>query len=109
MTPGAGDASSQSQGTGTLNLISKRGTRPAFGSLDFEALTFPMSHQFATEYGFASPDGRWSNYVAFQGTTSNAFYQARNADSTRIGTFFSQQYQTSRDLTDNFYYKLSVA
>ena len=105
LTPGAGDASSQSQGTGTLNLISKRGTRPAFGSLDFEALLYPMSHQFATEYGFASPDGRWSNYVAFQGNTTNAFYQAHNADSTRIGTFFSQQYQTNRDLTDNFYFK----
>ena len=105
LTPGAGDASIQSQGTGTLNLISKRGTRPAFGSLDFEALTYPMAHQFATEYGFASPDGRFSNYVAFQGNTTNAMYQAHNADSTRIGTFFSQQYQTSRDLTDNFFYK----
>ena len=105
LTPGAGDASIQSQGTGTLNLISKRGTRPAFGSLDFEALTSPMAHQFATEYGFASPDGRFSNYVAFQGNTTNAMYQAHNADSTRIGTFFSQQYQTSRDLTDNFFYK----
>jgi hypothetical protein len=105
LTPGVGDASIQSAGTGTLNLISKRGTRPAFGTLDFEATTWPFNHQFGFEYGWASPDGRFSNYTALLAQNRDSVYQARNADTARIGAFFSRGFQTGRTLTDNFVFK----
>jgi hypothetical protein len=64
VNPGAGDASQGNAGAGAVNLVSKRGSRPAFRTLDFEALTYPFTHQFSFDYGFATPNGRISNYVA---------------------------------------------
>ena len=50
LNPGAGDASSGNSGTGVVNLLTKRGTRPASGSVDVEALGYPFTHQAAIEY-----------------------------------------------------------
>jgi len=38
LTPGPGDAASGNAGTGVINLVAKRGTYPAFASLDLETL-----------------------------------------------------------------------
>ena len=67
LTPGAGNASVGNAGTGTINYTAKRGTYPAFGSLEVEAQTPVYDHQLASEYGFATPDGRFSNYTSFIG------------------------------------------
>jgi len=105
LTPGAGDAATGNNGTGTLNLLSKRGTNPGFGSLDFESLVYPYSHQFAFDYGFASPNGRMSNYIAYTGTRAASFYGSPNADATSLNRFYSRQFQTGDDLQDNFVFK----
>ena len=105
LTPGAGDAATGNNGTGTLNLLSKRGTNPGFGSLDFETLVYPYAHQFAFDYGFASPNGRISNYFAYTGNRSASFYGTPNADATSLNRFYSRQFQTGDDLQDNFVFK----
>jgi hypothetical protein len=105
LTPGAGDASSGNSGTGVINLLLKRGTYPAFGSLEADVTQGQYTHEFTSEYGFATPNGRFSNYITFTG--QNAFTQigARGSDLIHLGGFFSQLYQTSRDLADVMTYK----
>jgi hypothetical protein len=109
LTPGAGDASTTSAGTGTINLISKRGSSPAFGSLDLEMLNWPYTHQAGFDYGFASPDGRFSNYVSYVGSTATqggSTYGLHGSNLTNLGLFFTgRSYQELRDLSDNFIYK----
>jgi hypothetical protein len=105
LTPGAGDATTGNNGTGTLNLISKRGARPAFGQVEVEALAFPYSHQLQAEYGFATPDGRISNYFSFLGTRTNSQFGPRGYDTSLNGAFYSRIFQTSSDFSDNFFYK----
>jgi len=107
LTPGAGDASVGNAGTGTINLIAKRGAYPGFGSIDAEALLQPYSHQLSFEYGFASPNGAISNYLSFLGSNSDSQFGARgsNAGSFSVGTFYSTSTNTSRDVLDNFVFK----
>jgi len=105
LTPGAGDASIGNNGTGTLNLISKRGAYPAFGQVDVEAFTFPYMHQFQSEYGFASPNGRISNYFSFLGSRQNIQFGSRGSDATSLGAYFATFMQAANAFTDNFVYK----
>jgi len=105
LTPGAGDASSGNSGTGVINLLLKRGTYPAFGSAEFDALVAPYTHELAAEYGFATPNGRFSNYTTFTG--QNAFSQAGafGQAAEPINAYFSRTYSTSRDLANVATYK----
>jgi len=107
LTPGAGDASTGNAGTGTINLIAKRGTYPAFGSLDAEALLQPYTHQLAVEYGTATPNGAISNYIQFTGYDSDSQLGARkgNVQSLSIGSFYNPYHQASRSFSDNLVFK----
>jgi len=107
LTPGAGDASTGNAGTGTINLIAKRGTYPAFGSLDAEALLQPYTHQLAVEYGTATPNGAISNYIQFTGFNADTQRGARggNVQGLSIGTFYDDVGETSRSFTDNLVFK----
>ena len=105
LTPGAGDASSGNTGTGVINLLTKRGTYPGFGSIDLEVLARPYAHQVNTEYGFATPNGKFSNYTTFLGANTGSQFGEFGKDDTSIGTFFSRLYQTSRDIINNSVFK----
>jgi hypothetical protein len=67
LTPGAGNASNGNSGTGSVNFTVKRGTYPAFGSIEGEAQSEVYDHQLSLEYGFANPSGTFSNYFSFIG------------------------------------------
>ena len=105
LIPGSGDASSGNTGTGIINLLAKRGTFPAFGSIDLEALTQPFTHQAAFEYGFASPNNAISNYVTFTGYDQQRQYGAFGRDANSIGAYFNTSYNNSRDLIDNLVFR----
>lgn len=105
LTPGAGDASSGNTGTGVINLLTKRGSYPAFGSLDAELLTRIVGKQLAGEYGFATPDGKVSNYTTYTFNDQDRIYGPYGADPASIGAFFSTQHQHGNDLINNFVYK----
>ncbi|MBC5800056.1 MAG: TonB-dependent receptor [Candidatus Eremiobacteraeota bacterium] len=108
LTPGAGDASTGNAGTGTINLVAKRGTNPPFGTLDAEALTRPYTHQLSFEYGMATPNGAISNYFQFTGT-NGAYGQFGNfgtpAATLSNGIFENPAYENSRSITDNLVFK----
>lgn len=106
VNPGAGDASQGNAGAGAVNLVSKRGSRPAFGTLDLESLLTPFTHQLGFDYGFATPNGRVSNYTSFLGNDQyRGSYGLAGQPSVLQGQFFGLDYSYSRDLIDNFVIK----
>ncbi len=110
LTPGAGDASSGNAGTGTINLTAKRGTYPAFGSIQGTMQGHDYDHELTVEYGSASRSGALSNYIGYVGIRSalGVGYQTR-ADQTLTGgggtRYFTPEGTIGDDLVDNFVYK----
>lgn len=107
LTPGAGDSSVGGAGTGTLNLITKRGSYPSFASVDFESVLQPYDHQLSLEFGTATKNGAVSNYFQFTGYNSGTQVGSRGVDvqSLSLGTFEDTAYNTSREFSDNFILK----
>ena len=106
VNPGAGDASQGNAGAGAVNLVSKRGSRPAFGGVDVETLLTPFTHQLGFDYGFASPNGRISNYTSFLANNQyRGAYGLAGQPAVLQDTFFGIDYSFSRDIIDNFIFK----
>ena len=106
VNPGAGDASQGNAGAGAVNLVSKRGSRPAFGTLDLETLLTPFTHQLGFDYGWATPNGRVSNYTAFLGNDQyRGAYGLAQQPAVAQGTFFNLDYSYSRDIVNNLVFK----
>lgn len=109
VNPGSGDPSVSNGGAGIVNLIPKRGTLPAFGALDFETGTGSFDHQLGAEYGFSTPNGRFSNYFSFLGR--NYDIQRGPQFSSEQGSvvsnypFTAAQYVNERSYVNNFFYK----
>ncbi|GAC1417004.1 MAG: hypothetical protein NVSMB64_27090 [Candidatus Velthaea sp.] len=84
--PGSGDAVHGNTGTGLIALTSKRGTLPAFGTLDFEfsATQLPL-HQTGLEYGWANPNRRFSNYFSYIANDTTYAYGPLGTDPAAIG------------------------
>jgi hypothetical protein len=65
---GAGDATQGNVGSGVINITVKRGTYPAFGTIDLEGIPFgPQKNTFqgGIEYGTATRDNKISNYISY--------------------------------------------
>ena len=105
LTPGAGDASSGNTGTGSINLIAVKGTRPPFGTFELNAVAPSYEHYLRGEYGFATPNGRFSEYVSFIGDRANYTYGNRTADAAHIGAFYGVSSLAGEDTVTNSIYK----
>jgi hypothetical protein len=105
LTPGSGDASTGNAGTGTINLISKRGTYPAFGSIQGTIQGPDYDHELGLEYGFATPNGRFSNYISFEGTRQYGADYGHGTPGDLNDRFFYVPDQISSDLVDNMVFK----
>jgi hypothetical protein len=103
VTPGAGDASIGNAGTGQINVIAKRGTHPAFGQIEADVYAPFFDHAARGEYGFATPDGRLSNYFSFTGDRRAQSYAGSNA--LMLGEFLGRSYQWDNDFVENAVYK----
>jgi hypothetical protein len=106
VTPGTGNASTGNSGTGSINVIAKRGKNPAFGQFEADVFSGYYTHELHGEYGFASPNGRFSNYSALYGSRGAAHYGAGGADPLPLGAFFGgRAYQWLNEVTNNAVYK----
>ena len=104
---GAGDASQGNVGSGVVNTVIKRGARPAFGYGDLEVASHNFNHQAAGEYGWATPNGRLSDYLAintfrYDSYTANPAY---GIPSEQIGQRFGTAYGKNDDVVNNFVYR----
>jgi hypothetical protein len=114
IVPGGGDATHGDTGTGLVSIRAKRGTYPSFSSFDFEVDTYPFYNQLAGEYGTATKDGRFSEYIAYTGigqrfqygsiATPGALIGIYQGNS-QIGVYENAADQTSNDIVNNFFYK----
>ena len=102
VTPGAGDASNGNAGTGAINIVAKRGTNPPFGGVEGDVYA-GHSEQFAQgEYGFATPNGRFSTYSSFQRDHVGGFhYGPAGIDDGKIGQLYGRNNQSLNDFVEN--------
>ncbi|MDP9025837.1 MAG: carboxypeptidase regulatory-like domain-containing protein, partial [Candidatus Eremiobacteraeota bacterium] len=107
VNPGAGDASQGNAGAGAVNIVVKRGTRPSFNNLYVEESGYPFGHYASFEYGWATPDGKISNYSTFVGQTSANQYGFIGAPAYTNGSFLSADFGVTRDFINNFVYKFA--
>lgn len=107
LTPGVGDPSQDNYGTGTFNLVAKRGTYPGFATAQFAVGGPNFRHALNVEYGFATPNGKISNYMTLAAGNRSSAYgpDGVSTNANSIGTFFSRKYQTDREFIDNFVYR----
>ncbi|HTD37265.1 MAG TPA: TonB-dependent receptor [Candidatus Limnocylindrales bacterium] len=104
--PGAGDASIGNAGTGAINVVAKRGTSPAFGQLEANTRFGRFSHELRGEYGWATPNGRYSDYASVDFNRDAFHYGGSNSDALLIGAFFGgRSYSWANDVVNNFVYK----
>ncbi len=106
LTPGAGDPSLGNTGTGAINATVKRGSYPHFGSAELDAGTPLFDHFFSSEYGFATPNGRFSSYSTFNGEDNG--YSTCGRLGTDINFAGCQQFPNhyiNRDLISNNVFK----
>jgi hypothetical protein len=105
LTPGLGNASQDNYGTGTFNLIAKRGAYPGFATGQFAVGAPAFRHQANAEWGFASPNGRISAYMAISDNNQNSAYNTISTNCLTLGTCFSRLYQFKREFLGNLVYK----
>jgi len=127
--PGGGDATHGNTGTGLIAVTAKRGTYPGFGTLDFEGGLVGGALQQGFEYGFATPNQRFSNYLSYTSENSRYQYGPYGTDPTSIiadpttqdpnlntlftsaerriytTAFFNKSRQSSRDFLNNLVFK----
>ncbi len=102
---GSGDATQANIGSGVVNLIPKRGTYPATALISLEDGGPNYNHQTSIEYGWATPDNRFSDYVAYNGQRGQPYQGWRAADSSSYNTYFGINYERDDVLENNFVYK----
>ena len=102
---GAGDATQGNVGGGVVNLVPKRGTQPAFGMLDLEVGSPNFFHQASFEYGWASNNGRYSDYVAYMGQRWVPYIGYSNANAAAYDNYYAGSYEANNDFVNNFVYK----
>ncbi|HET7814503.1 MAG TPA: carboxypeptidase-like regulatory domain-containing protein, partial [Candidatus Baltobacteraceae bacterium] len=106
LTPGGGDvASGTGGGFGSFNVVAKRGTYPAYANIGGAVGSPGFDHRLNFDYSWATPDGRWSNYMSFA-NADNADMPGRNQyPLAHIGEFYSTKYESDREWLDNLYYR----
>ena len=102
---GAGDATQAQSAGGIFNLIPKRGTYPGFGYLDLEVGGPNYRNQYGFEWGQATPDGRFSNYISYTGYRTSLPYGYSNSNAAAYGNYYQPARQQSDQLLDNFVFK----
>jgi hypothetical protein len=104
LTPGAGSAVFGNNGTGSLNLISRKGSYPAFSTAQLGIGGGQYFHALNTEFGTAAPDNRWSEYFAFSGQNFGFTYGNNILPAAQMHAFLSSQSEVDREFVNNFIY-----
>ena len=99
VVPGAGDPSQGNGGAGVVNLIVKRGTFPATGLVDLEVNGRPSGQQVNLQYGLASTNGKFSDFISYFGQNGAFQYGPFGAPATAVAT---QPYLNSREVDSDF-------
>jgi hypothetical protein len=102
---GAGDASQGGLGSGVINEIPKRGTYPGFGDIVLQVGGPNYNNSAGVEFGFATPNGRISNYISMQWNRYAPYFGFHDANQSLTGNYFQTSLQNNSQFTDNFVFK----
>jgi Carboxypeptidase regulatory-like domain len=105
LTPGVGDASIQSNGTGVLNLVAQRGTYPGFTQLEASAGGGQFYHAFNGAMSYASANGHISDYAAFAGAQTGFFYGNGQYTSNQLGIQGNLLLEADREFMNNLIFR----
>lgn len=104
--PGAGDASVGNAGTGAINIVAKRGTNPHFGQFELGVFSGRYEHDLRGEFGWASPNGRYSNYSSYYRDNVVPTYGPPGVYPLLNNCFFGcTSFEWDQDVLNNFVYK----
>ncbi|MHB8462485.1 MAG: carboxypeptidase regulatory-like domain-containing protein, partial [Vulcanimicrobiaceae bacterium] len=102
---GAGDATQGNVGGGIINTIVPRGTYPATGNVDMEFGGPYYDHTLNFNYGAATDNGHFSNYLSFSASRYVPDNGPINVPSTSIGAYFGTSYAVHNDFVDNMVFR----
>ena len=102
---GAGDATQGEVGAGVINVLPQRGTGPGSGLVDVELGGPNFDHQFAIDYGFSTPNNRFSEYFAYSGQRLDPYYGYSTTPLNAYGNYFAPTYLANDQFTNNFFFK----
>ncbi len=105
LTPGVGDASVQSNGTGVINLVAQRGTYPGFSNLEFRVGGPGFSHAFNGAISTASANGHISEYAAFAGAQTSPQFGDSKYPANLTGTDTQTLLETDREFLNNLIFR----
>jgi hypothetical protein len=106
VVPGAGDPSQGDSGAGSVNLVVKRGTYPAAGSVDAELLSRPFNHQFNIQYGAATKNGSVSDYFSYFKLDQAYQYGGFGNSAYDVGAFYNNHsYSAENDFVNNLVFR----
>ncbi len=103
-------AQNAGNGVGVINSVIKTGSYPAFGSVNLGLTTTIFNHYARAEYGGATPNRRFSYYLAFDGANSENDFNNGTISFTlpQVGISSSNPgYIYTRDVIGNFHYRPS--
>ncbi|HEV3155396.1 MAG TPA: carboxypeptidase regulatory-like domain-containing protein [Candidatus Baltobacteraceae bacterium] len=102
---GSGDATQGNIGAGVINIVPPRGTYPASGAINAEVDEPFFKHQFDVNYGWATPNNRYSDYFSYDGSRSVPQYAPFGADSATIGQYTGISRVDHDDIQNNFVFR----
>ena len=110
---GAGDATQGNVGGGVINTVVPRGTYPGSGVLDLEAGGPFFNHNLNFNYGVATPDGRFSDYVSFSANSyvPTGFNGPNSVPSAELqvpgvyNPYYGTSYERHNDFVNNFVFR----
>ncbi len=105
LTPGVGDASVQSNGTGVINLVAQRGTYPGYAMPEFSVGGPGFYHAFNGSISYASANGHISDYAAFAGAQTAAQYGPTGTPANLIGDSTSTLLEADREFLNNLVFR----
>lgn len=104
-------AQNAGNGVGVINSVIKTGTYPAFGSVGFGVTAPDFNHSTRVEYGAATPNRRFSYYLAFDGINSQNDFNNGVAKFNLLQTGISSGNPgliATRDVIANIHYKTNA-
>ncbi len=102
---GAGDATQGGIGAGVVNVVPGRGSFPGDGFLSFDVSSPWYDHSMAGQYGIATPDDRFSDFVSFRSSRTAPEIAPYGRDASDAGQYLATSFSYDDDFLNNFYYR----
>jgi hypothetical protein len=102
---GAGDATQGGIGAGVVNIIPGRGSYPGSGFVSFDVGSPWYDHALAFQYGLASPDGHFSDFLSTRSERSAPQVAPYGRSAADAGQYLGTSFTYDDDVLNNAYFR----